>query len=104
MKYIGLIAPLMAGIGLAACSSSGGNNGRVASISSQPTLQAICEVKLSDRDRIFESNLGAVTVSASNEIKIMATDEEDAKKQFQAMGYATRERPCAQIRVQRVGG
>lgn len=73
-------------------------------VTAQPTLQAVCEVRLPEQERIFESNLGSVLVPATQEIKVMAVDEGDAKVRLRAMGYATPQRPCAQIRVQPLSG
>jgi len=86
---------------LAACGGRGAEGPEI--LSGSPTMRVSCEVAIQGaRARIAEGPLGYTYAGATQRVEVLAVDEADARRQFQAAGVGTRERPCLRVARERI--
>jgi len=86
---------------LAACSGRGAEGPEI--LSAIPTMCVSCEVaNQGTRARIAEGPLGYPYAGATQRVEVLAVDEADARRQFQAASIGTRERPCLRVARERI--
>jgi hypothetical protein len=99
MRRSAIVALLL--LPLAACGSRTADGPEI--LSGTPTMRVACEVAIQGaRSRVADGPLGYVHAGAIQRVEVLAIDEADARRQFQAAGVGTRERPCLRVSRERI--
>jgi hypothetical protein len=86
---------------LAACGGQTADGPEI--LSGTPTMRIACEVVIQGaRARVADGPVGYVHAGATQRAKVLAINEADARRQFQAAGVGTRERPCLRVSRERL--
>jgi hypothetical protein len=99
MRRSAIVALLL--LPLAACGGRTADGPEI--LSGTPTMRVSCEVAIQGaRSRVADGPVGYVHAGATQRVEVLAIDEADARRQFQAAGVGTRERPCLRVSRERI--